>query len=26
YDLETGLLKDLGISLRGPQDLTTDLL
>lgn len=26
YDLETGLLKDLGISLRGPQDLTPDLL
>ena len=26
YDLETGLLKDLGISLHGPQDLTSDLV
>jgi carbonic anhydrase len=26
YDLETGLLKDLGMSLRGPQDLMADLL
>ena len=26
YDLETGLLKDLGMSLRGPQDLAADLL
>jgi carbonic anhydrase len=25
YDLETGLLTDLGMSLRGPQDLTADL-